>query len=258
MTETTPQSTKVAVVTGSAQGIGKASALHLAADGYAIVIADIRPEAAQQTAEEFTSKGYKATSVRVDVSDPASCSEMIARAVEHFGRVDVLVNCAGISKPGPSLDVTPEDWQRMIGIQLNGTFYCCQAAGRQLVKQGWGGCIVNISSVTAQAAFPERASYCSTKAAVDMLTKVLAIEWAKYNIRVNAIGPSHTETEMTRTNIARGIYDLETITRRIPMGRLASMDNIADGVSFMCSEKASFITGQTLYVDGGYLAYGYF
>ena len=258
MTQTTSQPTKVAVVTGSAQGIGKAAATHLAVDGYAIVIADIRPDAAQQTAEEFTRNGYKAASVRVDVSDPSSCSEMIAGAVEHFGRVDAMINCAGISKPGPSLDVTPEDWQRMIGIQLNGTFYCCQAAGRQMVKQGWGGCIVNITSVTAQAAFPERASYCSSKAGVDMLTKVLAIEWAKYKIRVNAVGPSHTETEMTRTNIARGLYDLETVTRRIPMGRLASMDDIADGVSFLCSEKAGFVTGQALYVDGGYLAYGYF
>src|SRR5206468_4420268 len=122
--------------------------------------------------------------------------------------------------------VPPADWQRMINIQLSGTFYCCQSAGRQMVKQGWGGCIVNITSVTAQAAFPQRASYCAAKAGVDMLTKVLAIEWAQYKIRVNAVGPSHTETEMTRTNIARGTYDLETVTRRIPMGRLASVADI--------------------------------
>jgi NAD(P)-dependent dehydrogenase (short-subunit alcohol dehydrogenase family) len=209
-------------------------------------------------AEELNVQGHRAAGVRVDVSDPVACNEMIAQAVEQLGRVDVLVNSAGISKPGPSLDVAPEDWQRMMNIQLNGTFYCCQAAGRQMVKQGWGGCIVNITSVTAQAAFPKRASYCTAKAGVDMLTKVLAIEWAEYKIRVNAVGPSHTETEMTQTLVAQGLYDLKTVTGRIPMGRLASVDDIANGVSFLCSDKASFITGHALYVDGGYLAYGYF
>lgn len=183
---------------------------------------------------------------------------MIQSAVAQFGRVDILVNSAGISKPGPTLDVLPADWQRMMNIQLNGTFYCCQSAGRQMVKQGWGGAIVNITSVTAQAAFPQRASYCTAKAGVDMLTKVLAIEWAQYKIRVNAVGPSHTETEMTKTLLAQGLYDLETVTKRIPMGRLANVDDIANGVAFLCSEKASFITGQALYIDGGYLAYGYF
>lgn len=258
MTETKTQDTRVAVVTGAGQGIGKAISLHLAADGYAIVIADIREEVARKTADELRQKGFRAGITCTDVSDPASCDEMIAGAVAQFGRVDVLVNSAGISKPGPSLDVLPADWQRMMNIQLNGTFYCCQSAGRQMVKQGWGGAIVNITSVTAQAAFPQRASYCTAKAGVDMLTKVLAIEWAQYKIRVNAVGPSHTETEMTRTLVSQGLYDVDTVARRIPMGRLANVDDIANGVAFLVSEKAGFITGQALYIDGGYLAYGYF
>ncbi|MCL4504414.1 MAG: SDR family oxidoreductase [Chloroflexi bacterium] len=258
MTEANKQITKVVVVTGAGQGIGKAIATHLAGDGYAVVIADIREDVARKSADELANLGYRVAIARTDVSDPESCNQMIASAVKEYGRVDALVNSAGISKPGPSLDVTPEDWQRMMNIQLNGTFYCCQAAGRQMVKQGWGGCIVNITSVTAQAAFPQRASYCTAKAGVDMLTKVLAIEWAQYKIRVNAVGPSHTETDMTRTLAAQGLYDIGTVSKRIPMGRLASVDDIANGVSFLCSEKASFITGQALYVDGGYLAYGYF
>lgn len=258
MTEPNTRADKVAVITGAGQGIGKAIAFHLAADGYAIVIADIREEVARLTADELKQKGHRAGIVRTDVTDPASCENMIQSATAQFGRVDTLVNSAGISKPGPSLDVLPADWQRMMNIQLNGTFYCCQSAGRQMVKQGWGGAIVNITSVTAQAAFPQRASYCTAKAGVDMLTKVLAIEWAQYKIRVNAVGPSHTETEMTKTLMAQGLYDLDTVTKRIPLGRLANVDDIANGVSFLCSEKASFITGQALYVDGGYLAYGYF
>lgn len=256
MTEHT--TSHAAVITGAGQGIGKAIAFHLAADSNAIAVADIRLEAAQQTVSELIAKGYQAIAVRADVTDPASCEAAIAETAELLGRVDILVNSAGISKPGPSLDVAPEDWKRMLDIQLNGTFYCCQSAGRQMLKQGWGGCIVNITSVTAQAAFPQRASYCTAKAGVDMLTKVLAIEWAQYKIRVNAVGPSHTETEMTQTLVAKGLYALDTVTKRIPMGRLASVDDIANGVSFLCSEKASFITGQALYIDGGYLAYGYF
>ncbi|HEY3290195.1 MAG TPA: SDR family NAD(P)-dependent oxidoreductase [Anaerolineae bacterium] len=257
MTEIKKQETRVAVVTGAGQGIGKAVSQHLAKDGYAIVIADIREEVARKTADELTQQGFQAGFTRTDVSDPVSGDAMIAGAVAQFGRVDVLVNCAGISKPGPSLDVLPADWQRMMNTQLNGTFFCCQSAGRQMVKQGWGGAIVNITSVTAQAAFPQRASYCTAKAGVDMLTKVLAIEWAQHKIRVNAVGPSHTETEMTRTLISQGVYDIDSVTRRIPMGRLASVDDIANGVAFLVSEKASFITGQALYIDGGYLAYGY-
>jgi 3-oxoacyl-[acyl-carrier protein] reductase len=249
---------KVAAITGSAQGIGKAIAEHLGADGYKVVIADIRPDAAQATADELAMKGLTTLAVKCDVTAPESCDAMVASAVERFGRLDVMVNCAGISKPGPSLDVKPEDWRLMIDIQLSGTFYGCQAAGRQMVKQGWGGTIVNISSILAQAAFPQRASYCAAKAGVDMVTKVLAIEWAQYKIRVNAVGPSHTMTDMTRGLVKQGLYNLETVAKRIPMGRLAEVDDIANGVSFLCSEKASFITGQTLFVDGGYLAYGYF
>jgi NAD(P)-dependent dehydrogenase (short-subunit alcohol dehydrogenase family) len=249
---------KVAVITGAGQGIGKAIALQLAADGYAIAVADIRLEAAEQVVAELKAKDHNSAAVRTDVADPDSCNLMIAQAVQHLGRVDVLVNCAGISKPGPSLDVAPADWQRMMNIQLNGTFYCSQAAGRQMVLQGWGGCIVNISSVAAQAAFPQRASYCTSKAGVEMLTKVLAIEWAQYNIRVNAVGPSHTETEMTQTLVSKGLYAIDTVKKRIPMGRLATVVDIANGVAFLCSDKASFITGHSLYIDGGYLAYGYF
>ena len=250
---------KIAVVTGGAGGIGKGCALQLASEGYAVVIADLRAEAASQAADEFVAQGHRAVAAPTDITDAAACDAMIARAVEAFGRVDVLVNSAGISRPEPSLDVSPEHWRRMIDVQLTGTFFCCQAAGRQMLKQKQpeGGCIVNISSINAEAAFPMRTAYSCAKAGVTMLTKTLAIEWAQHNIRVNAVGPAHTETEMTVQNIARGMVDVDVLKKRIPLGRLAKVEDVANAVSFLCSERASFITGQALYVDGGYLAFGY-
>jgi NAD(P)-dependent dehydrogenase (short-subunit alcohol dehydrogenase family) len=251
--------TPVAVITGAARGIGKGCALQLAQDGFAIVIADVRGEAAKETADEFAAMGFKVAHSATDVTHPADCAAMIETAVNMFGGVDVLVNSAGISRPEPSLDVLPETWRRLVDIQLNGVFFCSQAAGRQMVKQGSerGGCIINISSINAEAAFPMRTAYSCAKAGVTMMTKTLAIEWAEHNIRVNAVGPSHTETEMTVENIKRGVVNVDVLKKRIPLGRLAKVEDVANAVSFLCSPKSSYITGQALYVDGGYLAFGY-
>jgi len=250
-------STKVALITGAARGIGRGIAAQLSADGYAVMLSDIRGDAAAETAADLAAGGAAVAACQADVSDAVACRAMVARTVERFGRLDALVNNAGISKPQPSLEVPPEDWRRMIDIQLNGVFFCAQAAGRQMVAQGAGGVIVNITSINAEAAFPQRASYVSAKAGVQMLTKVLAIEWAEHKIRVNAVGPAHTETEMTLQHIRSGRIQIEALQKRIPLGRLASVQDVANAVSFLVSDKASFITGQSLYVDGGYLAFGY-
>ncbi len=175
----------------------------------------------------------------------------------RFGRLDGLVNCAGISKPHDSISLPPSDWARMVDIQLNGAFYLAQACAKRMIAQG-SGAIVFITSTNAEAAFPRRAAYCCAKAGVAMLTKVLAIEWAEKGIRVNAVGPAYVATEMTQRNIAAGNVDEAQIKARIPLGRLAKPADVADAVSFLLSEKASFITGHSLYVDGGWLAYGYF
>jgi NAD(P)-dependent dehydrogenase (short-subunit alcohol dehydrogenase family) len=249
--------TKVALITGAARGIGRGIAAQLIADGYAVMLSDIRGDAAEQTAAELAADGAAVAACQADVSDAEACRAMVSRTVERFGRLDALVNNAGISKPQPSLEVPPEDWRRMIDIQLNGVFFCSQAAGRQMVAQGSGGVIINITSINAEAAFPQRASYVSAKAGVQMLTKVLAIEWAEHNIRVNAVGPAHTETEMTLQHIRSGRIEIGALQKRIPLGRLASVQDVANAVSFLVSDKASFITGQSLYVDGGYLAFGY-
>lgn len=258
MSDTTPASQRVALITGGARGIGKGVAAQLIADGFAVVIADVRGEAAQETAQEFAATGARATFAAADVTDAGRCAAAVQTALDAFGRLDVLVNSAGISAPKDTLDVTPDEWRRMIDIQLNGAFFTAQAAGRAFVAQGQGGSIVHISSINAEAAFPRRTAYASAKAGVAMLVKTLAIEWAQYNIRVNAVGPSHTETEMTRQNIEKGNIDVAAIQRRIPLGRLAKIEDVSNAVSFLCNEKSSYITGQSLYVDGGYLAYGYF
>jgi NAD(P)-dependent dehydrogenase (short-subunit alcohol dehydrogenase family) len=249
---------KVVVVTGAGGGIGRAVSLRLAGEGWAVAAADLNLMDADGTASQITAQGGTAHAVTVDIASAASCTEMVAATVARFGRVDGLVNCAGISRPGDSLTCSQDDWERMIAVQLNGAFFAAQAVGRELVRQGPGGSLVLISSTNAEAAFPRRAAYCAAKAGVAMLTKVLAIEWATHRIRVNAVGPAYVETEMTRRNIEAGNVSKEAIERRIPLGRLAQPGDVADAVSFLLSDRAGFITGQSLYVDGGWLAYGYF
>ncbi|MEJ1933775.1 SDR family oxidoreductase, partial [Nostoc sp. NIES-2111] len=175
---------------------------------------------------------------------------------ERWGRLDGMVNCAGSSKPHDSLTLPPGDWARMVDVQLNGALYLAQACGKRMQERG--GAIVFITSTNAEAAFPRRAAYCSAKAGVAMLTKVLAIEWAALGIRVNAVGPAYVATEMTKRNIAAGNASEEQIKGRIPLGRLAQPGDVADAVSYLLSDKASFVTGHSLYVDGGWLAYGFF
>jgi NAD(P)-dependent dehydrogenase (short-subunit alcohol dehydrogenase family) len=240
---------KVIVVSGGAGGIGAEVSARLAAEGACLVIADLNTATIQ-------ARGERAIGVACDITDPGQCEALVQAAVEKFGRVDGAVNCAGFSKPHDSISLPPAEWSRMVDVQLNGAFYFAQACARRMI--GTGGAIVFITSTNAEAAFPRRAAYCCAKAGVAMLTKVLAIEWAEKGIRVNAVGPAYVATEMTQRNIAAGNVSEAQITGRIPLGRLAQPADVADAVSFLLSEKASFITGHSLYVDGGWLAYGYF
>jgi 3-oxoacyl-[acyl-carrier protein] reductase len=246
---------KVIVVSGGAGGIGSEVAERLAREGARVVIADLNAGDAQAKAAEIERHGGVAIGAGCDISIPEQCDAVATLAMEKFGRLDGIVNCAGISKPHDSLTLAPSEWARMVDVQLNGAFYFAQACAR---KMSGAGAIVFITSTNAEAAFPRRAAYCCAKAGVAMLTKVLAIEWAEKGIRVNAVGPAYVATEMTQRNIAAGNVDEAQIKARIPLGRLAQPGDVADAVSFLLSEKASFITGHSLYVDGGWLAYGYF
>jgi 3-oxoacyl-[acyl-carrier protein] reductase len=246
---------KVIVVSGGAGGIGAEVSARLASEGARLIIADLNAAQAEAQAASMGT-GDRAIGVACDITSPEQCEALVQAAIAKFGRLDSAVNCAGFSQPHDSLSLPPADWMRMIDVQLNGAFYFAQACGRRMIETG--GAIVFITSTNAEAAFPRRAAYCCGKAGVAMLTKVLAVEWAEHGIRVNAVGPAYVATEMTQRNITAGNVNEAQIKKRIPLGRLAQPANVADAVSFLLSEKASFITGHSLYVDGGWLAYGYF
>ncbi len=247
---------QVILVTGGAGGIGAEICARLASKGARVVIADVQEAQAQAKAAAIVANGGQAIGLECDITNPEQCERAAQAAVDRFGRLDGMVNCAGISRPHDSIALPPADWARMVDVQLNGAFYIAQSCARRMWETG--GAIVMITSTNAEAAFPRRAAYCSAKAGVAMLTKVLAIEWAERRIRVNAVGPAYVATEMTQRNIAAGNVNEAQIKARVPLGRLALPGDVADAVSFLLSEQASFITGHSLYVDGGWLAYGYF
>lgn len=247
---------KVILITGGAGGIGIETSARLAAVGACVVVADINLAQAQAKAADIVAAGGQALGVECDITNPELCERAAQAAVERFGRLDALVNCAGVSRPHDSISLPPADWARMVDVQLNGAFYIAQACAKRMETDG--GAIVFITSTNAEAAFPRRAAYCAAKAGVAMLTKVLAIEWAEKRIRVNAVGPAYVATEMTQRNIAAGNVNEAQIKARIPLGRMAEPADVADAVSFLLSDQAGFITGHSLYVDGGWLAYGYF
>jgi 3-oxoacyl-[acyl-carrier protein] reductase len=247
---------KVIVISGGASGIGAEVSGRLAGEGARVVIADLNAAAAEAHVATIVAAGGRAVGVACDITNPELCERVAQAAVDQFGTIDGVVNCAGISKPHDSISLPPADWARMVDVQLNGAFYFVQACTKRMMDAG--GAIVFITSTNAEAAFPRRAAYCAAKAGVAMLTKVLAIEWAEKGIRVNAVGPAYVATEMTQRNIASGNVNEGQIKARIPLGRLAQPADVADAVSFLLSDKASFITGHSLYVDGGWLAYGYF
>jgi 3-oxoacyl-[acyl-carrier protein] reductase len=243
----------VIVIFGGAGGIGAEVSTRLSSEGARVVVADLNEA---QAIVHTATLGEHALGVACDITSPEQCDRAAQAAVDRFGRLDGAVNCAGISRPHDTISLPPADWARMVDIQLNGPFYAAQACAKRMWDTG--GAIVFITSINAEAAFPRRAAYCSAKAGVAMLTKVLAIEWAERRIRVNSVGPAHVATPMTQRNIEAGNISESEINARIPLGRLVHPRDVADAVSFLLGEQASFITGHSLYVDGGWLAYGYF
>ena len=247
---------RVAVVTGAGRGIGEAIAARLYEEGARIVVSDIDLPAAQRVSARLNKEGKRTMAVKADVSNKAEAEAMVKATVEAFGKVDILVNNAGLSVVGASVDLEEGLWRTGIDVMLNGVFFCCQAAGREMIRQR-SGKIISIASVNGIVAFPERACYCSAKAGVMALTKVLGSEWARFNINVNAVAPGYVETDMVRDLADRGVLDAGELASRTPMGRMARSTEVADCVVFLASDESGYIEGQTIVLDGGWTAFGY-
>jgi NAD(P)-dependent dehydrogenase (short-subunit alcohol dehydrogenase family) len=244
------------VITGGAQGLGLAMANKFGDQGYNIVVADLDEKSGQNVANQLQGRGIEAIFIKTDVSDKTSMENLINKSVEHFGRLDVMINNAGISLIGPSESVSEDDWDKSINVMQKGVFFGCQEAGKVMMKQK-AGVIINISSINATVMFPMRLAYCAAKAAVSAMTKVLALEWAEHHIRVNAVAPGVSNTNMVKQAIEDKYIDTERYYERIPMKRFGEPDEIADACLFLSSKQASYITGVVLTVDGGWSVNGF-
>jgi len=244
---------QIALVTGGAQGIGLACAKALADNGARIVLADLKQSEVEAAAKSI---GVNAMGLVCDVAVPADVNAMFDQIEKQAGVVSILINNAGISLPGDFLDTSVEDFQRVIAVNLTGAFCVLQKASKSMVQNKIKGSVVNMSSINAQVAIPTIAAYCSSKGGLMQLTKASSLALAPHGIRVNAVGPGSIDTEMLAA-VNSSPEAMATVMSRTPLQRLGAPEEIANVVAFLCSEKASYITGETIYVDGGRLGMNY-
>ena len=247
---------ETAIVTGSSQGIGKGIAEQFAAEGANVVVNSRSADRAEEVAAAIESEGGTAIGVAADVSDEGEMEALVETTVEEFGRLDVMVNNAGITTLGPAEEFDVEEWRRIVDVNLVGTFIGCQVAGRQMIDQDGDGAILNVSSLMASRGLQLRSPYCASKAGVSNLTRTLAVEWAEHDVSVNALAPGYIWTEITDQTQGSGGYTDDDIRDRTPLGRFGSVEEMAECALFLVGRN-NFVTGEVLHADGGWKAYGW-
>ncbi len=251
---------KVAVVTGAAQGIGRACAERLAKDGAKVVLSDVKEDTGAATAKAIVAAGGVAMFKRCNVAEPVDVAALAAEAVKAYGGIDILVNNAGVIDTADFIDLTVEDFDRVMSVNMRGAFLVAQAAARQMVKQvkagRAAGSIVNMSSANAHFGLPDHVAYSMSKGAIGQLTKAAAVSLAKYGIRVNAIGPGTINTEIVKA-VADNPAAMRKIMSRTPLGRMGEPEEIGAIAAWLASSELSYITGQTIFPDGGRMFLNY-
>jgi NAD(P)-dependent dehydrogenase (short-subunit alcohol dehydrogenase family) len=254
MQNQSPADKRTAFVTGASYGIGAATALALARDGFDVAVSATRVENLADVVAKLTSMGTRVVPVAFNLGTHSGIEQAMTTVTGAFGRLDVLVNNAGISNRKAAVDITPEEWDRVMQTNLTGTFFMCQQMGRHLVAGGRPGSIVNMASTHGVVGMAQRLIYGTSKAAIIHMTKMLAIEWAQHGIRVNAIAPGTVETA-SRAAFLSDPKTRETMLNRVPLHRFATAEEVAAAVCYLASPEASYITGHTLMMDGGLTAY---
>ncbi len=247
---------RVAIITGAGRGIGYGIAEVFGREGATVIIGELVEDRGEEAAEKLRAAGYQAAAIPLDVTRVESCINITRRVLAQYGRIDILVNNAGVFFLHKSEDIPEEHWRLQMDVMLNGAFFMTQEVARQAMIPQREGVIVNIASIGGMGGWPMRTAYDAAKAGLIVLTEGLAAEWAQYNIRVNSVSPGVCRTEMTESLTRQGSVTLEKYVNRTPLGRLAEVSDIAESVLFLASDRSSFVTGENLRVDGGWVPYG--